>query len=93
MTQSIDTKIDTFLKPFSDVITNLVFDSFSFYGTDIPYIVCWLLFASIYFTLYFRFANVRFFNRGIKVAVGKYDNPNHPGEITHFQSFNQLEVA
>ncbi len=87
MTQSIDTKIDTFLKPFSDVITNLVFDSFSFYGTEIPYIVCWLLFASIYFTLYFRFANIRFFNRGIKVAVGKYDNPNHPGEITHFQSF------
>ncbi|MBS91617.1 MAG: alanine glycine permease, partial [Rickettsiales bacterium] len=87
MIQSIDSKIDAFLKPFSDLITNFVFDSFSFYGTEIPYIVCWLLFASIYFTIFFQFANVRFFKRGIKVAIGKYDHPNHPGEITHFQSF------
>jgi AGCS family alanine or glycine:cation symporter len=49
--------------------------------------VCWLLIASLFFTFYFNFLNVRYFKRAINVAFGKYDNPNHPGEITHFQSF------
>lgn len=87
MTQSIDSRIDELIKPLSERITNIVFDSFSFYGTEIPFIVCWLLFASLYFTFYFQFLNIRFFGRALRVALGKYDNPNHPGEITHFQSF------
>jgi AGCS family alanine or glycine:cation symporter len=49
--------------------------------------VCWLLIASLFFTFYFNFLNVRYFKRAINVAFGKYDSPNHPGEITHFQSF------
>jgi len=67
--------------------SNFVFSSFSFFGTEVPFIVCWLLFASLFFTFYFKFLNVRFFKRAVKVALGKYDNPDHPGEITHFQSF------
>ncbi len=87
MEKSIDVQIDELLKPISDSITNFVFRSFDFYGESVPFIVCWLLLASLLFTLYFNFLNVRYFKRAIKVAFGKYDDKNHPGEITHFQSF------
>ena len=87
MDESLDKKIDEALKPVSDSITNFIFDSFSFLGSDVPYIVCWLLIASLFFTFYYNFLNIRFFKRAVKVALGKYDNPDHPGEITHFQSF------
>ncbi len=87
MLNTIDNKIDLFLKPYLDSITSFVFGSFSFFNNQIPYIVLWLVFASLFFTLYFKFVNIRFFRRALNVAFGKYDNPNHPGEITHFQSF------
>ena len=51
------------------------------------YIVIWLVFASIYFSFYFNFLNVFYFKRAVKVALGRYDKPDDPGEVTHFQSF------
>ena len=87
MFQSLDQKIEIILKPISDFITSIVFGSITFYQTQIPVIVLWLVFASLYFSVYFKFVNVLFFKRALNVAFGKYDNPNHPGEITHFQSF------
>ena len=44
-------------------------------------------FCKSIFSFYFNFVNIFYFKRALKVAFGKYDNPNHPGEITHFQSF------
>ena len=48
MDESLDKKIDEALKPISDTITNFIFDSFSLMGSDVPYIVCWLLIASLF---------------------------------------------
>jgi len=87
MIEDLDKNIETLLKPVSDSITGFVFGSFSFFGNQIPFIVLWLVFASLYFSFYFRFLNIFYFKRALKVAFGKYDNPNDPGEITHFQSF------
>ncbi len=87
MFNDLDNEIELLLKPISDFITGIVFGSFSVYNTQIPFIVIWLVFASIYFSFYFKFVNIFFFKRAVSVAFGKYDNPNHPGEITHFQSF------
>ncbi len=87
MDVSLDQKIDNFVKPFSDSITNFVFGSFNFLGSNIPFIVLWLVFASFFFTFYFRFLNIRYFKRAFNVAFGKYDNPKSVGEITHFQAF------
>ena len=72
MYESLDKKIDSALKPISDSITNFIFDSFSLMGSDVPYIVCWFLIASLFFTFYFNFLNIRFFKRAVKVALGKY---------------------
>ncbi|HMP80286.1 MAG TPA: alanine:cation symporter family protein, partial [Pirellulaceae bacterium] len=52
----------------------------------IPFVVVWLLGAGIFFTLFMRFINLRAFGHSINLIRGKYDDPNNPGEVTHFQA-------
>ena len=84
---NIDEKIETLFQPISELITSIIFGSFSAFETNIPFIVVWLVFASLFFTFYFNFVNLRFFNRAVMVARGKFDKPSDPGEVSHFQSF------
>lgn len=52
----------------------------------IPFIVIWLILGSIFFTLRLKFVNIRGFKHSIDLARGKYDDPDAPGTITHFQA-------
>jgi AGCS family alanine or glycine:cation symporter len=52
----------------------------------IPFIVMWLIIGSIFFTIRLGFINIRGFRHSIDLARGKYDDPNAPGTITHFQA-------
>ena len=45
-----------------------------------------LLGGGIYFSFYSRFVPFKYFRHGIKILFGKYNDPNDPGEITHFQA-------
>ena len=83
----LDQKIENLVKPISEFFTEIIFVSVSLQNNSLPIVVIWLVFASLFFTLYFRFINIRAFKRAILVAIGKYDKPNSPGEITHFQAF------
>tara|TARA_X000000950_G_scaffold65075_1_gene79856 strand:+ start:35868 stop:37295 length:1428 start_codon:yes stop_codon:yes gene_type:complete len=87
MFENLDKVIDQFLQPVSDKVTNFVFTSVNISGNGVPLVVVWLILASLFFTFYFKFINIRAFKTAINVALGKYDKPEHPGEITHFQSF------
>ena len=49
-----------------------------------PLIVLVLLIGAITFTFYFNFINIRGFKHSIEIIRGKYDNPNDPGQISHF---------
>src|SRR5690554_5376883 len=55
-------------------------------SNTIPFIVIWLILGSIFFTLRLKFVNIRGFKHSIDLAKGKYDDPNAPGTITHFQA-------
>jgi len=44
--------------------------------------------GGIFFTLYSRFTPFRFFKHGIKILLGQYDNPQDPGDLTHFQALS-----
>jgi len=54
--------------------------------SHIPLVVLWLLFGAISFTIYMKFINVRGFKHAIDIVRGKYDNPDHKGEVSHFQA-------
>ena len=53
---------------------------------NIPFIVVWLLFGALFFTLRMGFINIRGFRHALQLARGKYDDPNAPGQVTHFQA-------
>ena len=53
---------------------------------DIPFIVIWLIFGAAFFTFRMGFINIRGFKHALQLARGKYDEPNAPGRITHFQA-------
>jgi len=48
-----------------------------------PYL---LLFTGLFFTLYLKFPQVRYFRHAIRVARGQYDRDGAPGDASHFQA-------
>lgn len=53
---------------------------------DIPFIVIWLVLGAIFFTIRMGFINFRGFGHALDLAKGKYDDPEAPGQVTHFQA-------
>ena len=49
-------------------------------------LVILLVSSGIFFTLYFRFPQLRFFKHAIDIVRGKFDKPEDKGEISHFQA-------
>ncbi|NEP17719.1 MAG: alanine:cation symporter family protein [Leptolyngbya sp. SIO4C1] len=52
----------------------------------LPLVVLWLLFGAVFLTLRFGFINLRAFGHAIAITRGDYDDPDEPGEVSHFQS-------
>jgi len=52
----------------------------------VPVVVIWLSGGALFFTCYFVFVNFWGFRHAISVVSGTYDDPNEPGEVTHFQA-------
>jgi AGCS family alanine or glycine:cation symporter len=55
-------------------------------GNDIPVVVLLLLGAGLYLTLRLGFVQFRRLFHGFAVTTGKYDDPDEPGDIPHFQA-------
>lgn len=54
--------------------------------SHIPLVVLWLIFGAVTFTIVLRFINFSGFKHAILLVRGVYDNPDHKGEVTHFQA-------
>ena len=52
----------------------------------IPFIVIWLVLGAVFFTIRMGFINFRGFRHALDLARGKYDDPDAPGQVTHFQA-------
>ncbi len=55
-------------------------------GISIPFVVVWLFFGATFLTLRMGFINFRAFRHAIDLTRGVYDDPNEPGEVSHFQA-------
>lgn len=51
-----------------------------------PAVVLWLALGAVFFTFYMRGYNIWGFTHAVDIVRGKYDNPDEPGEVTHFQA-------
>jgi AGCS family alanine or glycine:cation symporter len=57
-------------------------------GQTIPLVVLALLGTGVFLTLRLGFVQIRRFGHGIVVASGRYDNPDDPGDVSHFQALS-----
>lgn len=50
----------------------------------------WFVFAllgtGLFFTIYLKFPQIRYFNHAIRIVKGKYDKPTDKGDASHFQA-------
>ncbi|MFO7864787.1 MAG: sodium:alanine symporter family protein [Salinivirgaceae bacterium] len=51
-----------------------------------PWFVFLLLGTGLFFTLYLRFPQVRYFRHALRIVRGKYDKEEDEGDTTHFQA-------
>ena len=52
----------------------------------IPFIVIWLVLGATFFTFRMGFINIKGFRHSLDLAKGKFDDPDAPGQVTHFQA-------
>ena len=83
---TLDDRINQAVQPVTDAVSQFIFYSVEIMGAEVPLIVCWLIFGALYFTIYLGFINVRGFRHAVDIVRGKYDDPKHDGEISHFQA-------
>ncbi|MGB6296889.1 MAG: alanine/glycine:cation symporter family protein [Rivularia sp. (in: cyanobacteria)] len=79
---SLINTVDAAFTKFVDAISQVLF--FSVGG--FPLIVLWLIVGAIFFTVRMGFVNFRMFGHAIDIVRGKHDDPNAPGEVSHFQA-------
>ena len=74
---------------FSLILQILFFDiSIKIYGSNdkhIPFIVIWLVFGALFFTIRMGFVNIKGFKHAIMLVKGDYDDPNNKGEVFIFR--------
>jgi AGCS family alanine or glycine:cation symporter len=64
---------------------DVVFEKFSSYAWGLPLLIL-LIGGGLYLLILSKFLPFRFFIHAIQILRGKYNNPNDPGEISHFQA-------
>ncbi len=75
------------LQDMTDFLTRYVVEAgISIGGERIPFMVMLLLGIGGYLTLRLGFVQARRLGHAVVVATGRYDNPNDPGDVTHFQA-------
>jgi len=53
-----------------------------------PPLLVLLIGGGLFFTIYCRFIPFRYVKHGFNILLGKYDDPNDPGQVNHFQALS-----
>ncbi len=84
---SLDILINDFFAPIAKIASDIVFYSVPLWdGVDVKLILLWLAGASVFFTIYLGFINIRYFSRAWKLLFGDGLKPSKGGEISQFQA-------
>src|SRR5690554_3926389 len=75
-----------FLSNLIDDLANFVYGGPEVGGEVLPVIVVALLGTGLFLTLRLGFVQLRHFAHGVGVTTGKYDDPDEPGDVPHFQA-------
>ena len=91
MAMNVDKFIDEKVAPITDAIADVIFFQINLFGTKIPVIILWILFAGIFFTIYFKGICVW----GFKHACDSVFKPGDKtkGDCGDVSSFQALATA
>lgn len=84
--EGVDALINSAVQPLANTISSVIFTSVPLFGVDMPLVVIWLVGGALFFTRYLGFINIRGFKHALHLVRGDYANPNHRGEVSHFQA-------
>lgn len=82
--QSLGDTINSWFAWLTGWFVDFIFAPFP--GTDIAWIVGWLVIGATVFTVYFGFIQFRAFGHALALVSGKYSDPDDAGEVSHFQA-------
>lgn len=60
------------------------------WGTPLVVLLCG---GGLYFMIYSRMTPYRYFGHAVNILRGKYDDPNDPGDINHFEALSSALAA
>lgn len=83
---SWDEQVNESLSGFAKAFSDIIFYKVEVAGIEFTLVIVWLIIAAVFFTFYFKFINLTGMWRGIQLALGKDNDKDAPGEITHFQA-------
>ena len=84
--KGLDARIDKAVGELTGPFVSTIFYTVEIGGTQFPLIVGWLVIAALIFTLFFGFIQVRGIKHALELVRGVYSDPNHKGEVSHFQA-------
>jgi len=67
-------------------LTNIVFGQVQVFGVQVEWIVLWMVVPMVFFTVFFKFVNVRGFRLAFQILKGRYADPDAPGEVSQYQA-------
>ncbi len=79
--------LDAWLRPVADGLASIVFFEVPLAGAQLPLVVLWLVAGAVWFTLRFRFINVRGFPHALALLRGPTPSGG-VGEVSHFQALS-----
>ncbi|QDU56492.1 alanine/glycine:cation symporter family protein [Aeoliella mucimassa] len=94
--RKLERQIDQFFGVLVSYMVAVLFYDFgtsNWLGTSVPFVVVWLAGGAIFLTFRMGFINLRAFGHAIRVTKGDYDDPDDPGEVTHFQALTSALSA
>ena len=74
------------LSNFISWLEGIVYGGPTIGGETLPIIVIALLGTGLFLTVRLGFVQIRRFGHGVGVTTGRYDDPNEPGDVSHFQA-------
>lgn len=81
-----DASIDAIFRPIAKGFSDIVFFAVPIGDTEVPWVVAWLVAGAVFCTVYFRFINLRAFGHALRLVRGDFDDPDDPGDVSHFRA-------
>jgi hypothetical protein len=87
---NVDEFMDKHIAPVSDFVANIIFFPITICGSKVPLIIFWILFAGIFFTIYFRGMAIWGFKHAIRGMRNPLESWGKSDSVFEYNSFPEI---